>query len=355
MNERTTRIDRILRDRIRTHPWGTLRPEAGEENGAHPDENQISAFAEGALPRDERAATLAHLAVCAECREILAAVAAEAPPATRGVLRWARGTGRWVAMGAAAAAVCVLAFVLARSRKAESVATAALHAPLVLDRNGYLPEAATRPPSPSLSPRMAAQAKPRRAPAMAIAPASHTVTSLSGDATPMPPVPQQIAAPDGLSLERAAGVSDSRATGGRALGSQFLSPQFRARADANQRGYEAYPTPAIWSIDIPQNRVERSVDNGRTWEPVRIADRVTFQAVATAGSHIWAGGAEGALFHSADGGLHWERMAIADGSAKLTGTIVAIDAPSPTQVLITTRAGERWITFDSGVHWTKTT
>jgi len=40
--------------------------------GQHPDADQLSAFAEQALPAHEREATLAHLAVCAECRDFVA-------------------------------------------------------------------------------------------------------------------------------------------------------------------------------------------------------------------------------------------------------------------------------------------
>ena len=40
--------------------------------GQHPDADQLNAFVEHALPAHEREQTLAHLAGCAECREIVA-------------------------------------------------------------------------------------------------------------------------------------------------------------------------------------------------------------------------------------------------------------------------------------------
>jgi hypothetical protein len=40
--------------------------------GPHPDADQLSAFVERALPADERERTLAHLAVCPECRAVVA-------------------------------------------------------------------------------------------------------------------------------------------------------------------------------------------------------------------------------------------------------------------------------------------
>jgi len=40
--------------------------------GLHPDADQISAFVEQALPAHEREQLLDHLAVCAECRDLVA-------------------------------------------------------------------------------------------------------------------------------------------------------------------------------------------------------------------------------------------------------------------------------------------
>ena len=41
------------------------------QHGQHPDADQLSAFAEDALPAHEREQTLAHLAGCADCRTIV--------------------------------------------------------------------------------------------------------------------------------------------------------------------------------------------------------------------------------------------------------------------------------------------
>jgi hypothetical protein len=42
------------------------------QSGHHPDEDQLNAFVEQALPAHERQATLAHLAVCPDCRSVVA-------------------------------------------------------------------------------------------------------------------------------------------------------------------------------------------------------------------------------------------------------------------------------------------
>src|SRR5215472_14646616 len=42
------------------------------QSGHHPDADQLSAFAEHALPAHEHEQTLAHLAVCPDCRRVVA-------------------------------------------------------------------------------------------------------------------------------------------------------------------------------------------------------------------------------------------------------------------------------------------
>src|SRR5271156_2955572 len=49
---------------------GRLRAASREE--PHPDANLLTAFAEHALAASEREGVLAHLAVCGECRELVA-------------------------------------------------------------------------------------------------------------------------------------------------------------------------------------------------------------------------------------------------------------------------------------------
>jgi hypothetical protein len=88
--------------------------------GQHPDADQLSAFMEQALPPHAREATLAHLAVCAECRRVVAmalpplevpsdaAAAVSASPARARAWDWLRGWRLgWVAIPALAAVVVV--------------------------------------------------------------------------------------------------------------------------------------------------------------------------------------------------------------------------------------------------------
>ncbi len=89
----------------------------GQRGSQHLDADTLTAFAEGALPPQERDAALLHLAVCGECREVAALAlspleetlpVAVVPPrrsvGSRGFAGW-----RWVWGGAAACAGVVLA------------------------------------------------------------------------------------------------------------------------------------------------------------------------------------------------------------------------------------------------------
>ena len=86
------------------------------QSGQHPDADQLSAFVEHALPAHEREQTLAHLAICADCRAIVAlslppldeAPALQPEPARR---RWLSGWNlAWPA--ASLAALAALAFFI---------------------------------------------------------------------------------------------------------------------------------------------------------------------------------------------------------------------------------------------------
>ena len=80
--------------------------------------------------------------------------------------------------------------------------------------------------------------------------------------------------------------------------------------------------------------VQRSTDAGESWQIVPLSERISFRAVATAELDVWAGGSEGTLFHSSDGGSNWTETKVAGEDAKMSGDIVRINARTPSQVTI---------------------
>lgn len=102
----------------------------------------------------------------------------------------------------------------------------------------------------------------------------------------------------------------------------------------------------------PDGHVERyAVPLG--WKRELADQAIVFRVVAMFDNNVWAGGNDGALFHSSDGGENWSRIALgADGKAE-GSAIVAILFDNPQQGSIKTEAGTRWDTADGGKTWAK--
>jgi hypothetical protein len=119
-----TEVPKIVRDRLQA---GLTLPGASEP--LHPDADLLTAFAEQALPVNERERVLEHLAICGDCREVVAwalpdanvvgtpiAADAEIAPATatrtkvpaRHGLRLAWPSLRWAALAVGVAVAAVL-------------------------------------------------------------------------------------------------------------------------------------------------------------------------------------------------------------------------------------------------------
>jgi len=124
----------------------------------------------------------------------------------------------------------------------------------------------------------------------------------------------------------------------------------------------AQPVPALaravagpvwqWSLS-PQGVVQRSVDNGKNWQPVSVAAGATFRAVSSLLNHIWAGGKSGVLYHSADSGQHWIEVVPTTGAEKLQGDITQLQLVDSQHVVLTTLDSETWVTADGGQTWSR--
>ncbi|MGA1987052.1 MAG: carboxypeptidase regulatory-like domain-containing protein [Candidatus Sulfotelmatobacter sp.] len=143
----------------------------------------------------------------------------------------------------------------------------------------------------------------------------------------------------------------------------------------------------LWAI-TSKGALRRSVDQGKTWHDVDVkanpaslasasvavtaqvsrakakdkdADRalkqqataLTFRAVAAAGAEVWVGGSGGALYHSADAGIHWTRVVPAASGSVLTGDITSVEFPDPQHGKVSTSTAEVWTTRDNGQTWQK--
>jgi photosystem II stability/assembly factor-like uncharacterized protein len=143
--------------------------------------------------------------------------------------------------------------------------------------------------------------------------------------------------------------------------------------------------PPRWAINAA-GALERSFDQGNTWQPVDVnanlasvsastslevnsrtsrakkdtgktlkqdASTPAFRAVAAVGSDVWAGGSAGALYHSLNAGNQWIRVFPASPGATLTGDIIRLEFPDSQHGKISTSTLEVWMTSDDGQTWQK--
>ncbi len=105
-----------------------------------------------------------------------------------------------------------------------------------------------------------------------------------------------------------------------------------------------------WSLS-PEGAVQRSSDQGKTWQEVSVAEGATFRAIWADGEAAWAGGNGGALYHSTDSGQHWTQVVPTANSEKLQADITRIDFSGALRGTVSTANGQAWTTTDGGQTW----
>ena len=110
-----------------------------------------------------------------------------------------------------------------------------------------------------------------------------------------------------------------------------------------------------WKIS-PEGKLLRKKGQDDSWQEIELPSAATLHSLASNNQDVWVGGSplsgqtSGALFHTTDGGEHWQHV---DGP--WTGDILALQASGAqhTSVLVRTAGGE-WQTQDAGVNWIRT-
>jgi hypothetical protein len=99
-----------------------------------------------------------------------------------------------------------------------------------------------------------------------------------------------------------------------------------------------------WNIS-PQGKLLRSAGAAAP-QIVTVANDLSFHAVASIASDVWAGGARGVLYHSTDVGATWKRVPL-----PTIQDIISIEFSNVRDGLITTSDGQHYATSDGGQNW----
>ena len=369
-------LPKIVRQRLRQKP--------GE---MHPDADLLTAFAERALGERERAQVLAHLAACADCREVVALArpqdeaeaAAAAPRGARGwVLRW-QTAAALVTVAVAAVALLTIPDSYFRSAKAPvQVAKTPAAKPAAAGEEAT----AASPAAPAAAAsRQQEEAKSAAAPGkketvarggglgggvpavLAEAdgarrdeskdklsrglppppPKEGQVASLTAEAGKQQPPPATYdfksaqAAPAAPSYQpQAAGaVGGTAPTPGVAqqsekrkvvTGAPAAADQARAANETVQIMVQTVAAAPLWRTS-PTGRLERSPDAGRSWRTVTVSPGAVWNAVSAVGERVWVGGhleRAAILYYSADSGAHWTRLEFSAPAGARAADIVAL-------------------------------
>jgi|GEM_PF-1284383 len=377
----------------------------------HPSADVLAAFVEQALAEGEVQSVADHLARCGDCREVvfLASNAAEESAAEEEDLMAAdRAPQRqWVADyydPAMAAAAKPASPQRPRRRWMPRLLWAAPIAAVLLVAAGYvtLERRAYRATAPELAANMsrepvaqpprpqeevtAAQPRPEVAAPVASAklqhkapPAKSAATKAASDGkvppemydamarSAAPPAPAAASAPpEKTNTEAAKATPESVAvTIGGAVRTAPAAPKANGFAPSAKEALGQYSagdsiglsmsraltaTHLGWRVTV-QGHLEHVTPDG--WVRVLADQTSAFRVVSVVGSDVWAGGNGGALFHSNDGGQHWNKVSLATAQGVETAAIVSVRFDDPQHGVVVTNSGVEYATSDGGVTWTK--
>lgn len=259
--------------------------------GPHPDFDVLAAFAESALPEPERQQVMAHLASCADCRELLsvASGAAEEPAAGLKpflVARPARPPLRewlpWVSIAAGLVALCAAGFIYKQKPEPQEHAT------------------------------VASENTSRSAPA----------PNTEGGERPRS-TPQTVGQPK----------------------SAFTNAQ-PARSFAQDAATLA--VRSHWRINST-GHAERAVGDG-AWETVLPGETARMHVVSVFNDNVWIGGENTRLYHSVDNGATWIAVILPEKNGN--GQVIShVQFETAKRGTVEAADGTQWTTDDGGLTW----
>ncbi len=279
---------------------------------SHPDADQLSAFVEQALPAHEREQVLAHLAVCADCRETVALSLPylEAPQIQEPTRRpWFRGWTVFVPAAAALAASIFFAVSIHRARIGRGIAVQP--AQIATSQRPAPVPPPTEAPAPRTAVPVAKQSRPedRRVLAPAAPPLERQrVDMLAAAPQAMPPAPVVAIASNN--------AKPAASTSGSGVATSIQSPAMPLAATPSPSATNAPPGSATQTVAVTHqapilNTASASLDLSITPPAQAIVFKHPLPSgqaplsVAVNGRLILAIDARNAVYLSRDSGRHW--------------------------------------------------
>jgi hypothetical protein len=377
-----TEIPKLVHRRLR------VAASSNGSDGSHPDADALSAFAEQALSMTDRENVLAHLALCATCRDVVLTALPEivvpepvVAEATETIPAFVGKTGQrktilWPSLrwGMLAAGV-VTAILLARpglehlTSSARNRATSDVQHPAVADLRSQVAvgqgdvdasktemksnalasdELTEAPANTSLSPqRRAAAAAEGRAisgkkKVNELSPLIADNRSSSAD-RPFP------SGSEGAAIVRAKPALGTQAQAQTALSPDQSSPgQSFTQDETLGSSSGVLKESPQWEVEA--GSLKRSLDSGLSWQTV-LQPTNSLLCYASRGPEMWVGGQNGTLLRSTDGGASWTGITVSVGGKVLRSDIKNISMQAPAVVALTTTDGEQVASKDSGRTW----
>lgn len=290
--------------------------------GSHPDPELLAAYAENSLSARDRHNLLEHLAACADCRDALYLAIPEVntQPVLRPSYKSPRLAVRW---GTLAASVVIIGAVLLTNREIFYQ-----HSPRVQTYTAPSPQDVAELKEPQAGHR-----------------ADTSAPTMQATAKVRPPVKHMTAKPQGSMLFDQTG--EVHLSAAQAAKDSNGVARVSSEADAVSRVEKVGKTaPQMdWGLSA-KGQVQRSLDSGKTWQVVPVADASSFRAISSVGTDIWVGGNAGALYHSANSGQSWTKL-----DPVSSDDITHVEFSDPQNGLLNTANGQVWSTSDGGRSW----
>jgi len=346
------------------------------------DPETLAAWADGGLDQKALARAEDHMASCARCQTMMAAVVTSGSDPARAALEdraWWRVNLRWLFPLAGAATALLLWTVVPDTsrnqaarvddRASSELADAEVPAPPANAPAAAAPVPDTSTPQKSTEQMVARAEPPGRSPARqqqagtreatdrlrkskeadqqtsdVMAKAENRSTPIAGAAPAAPPVLE----------ERAAQEADRRAAAPTAPAPAPSTQAFRVPAEATADSGVAATTELSsrdsavrWRIAGP-GTVERSLDQGSTWERLDTGTQTALAAGSCPSASVcWVVGGSGAVLLTTDARA-WRRT-----SPPSAENLIAVEASDATTAVVRSAQGQAYRTTDGGVSWTR--